>query len=136
MIKLKKFEILKTSKHSFLCYVPRWGDENDWFYVLAVNSHPEHSVFHGYEIYGFGKTAEEALLKGVGSLTEAALNGISFESMKDLSFPELIDIFQKKEGDISESIHQLFISDKDKEYGPDQPMSICIEDGKAYPLVC
>lgn len=135
MIKLEKQEYKKLSENCYLCYVPKWGDENDWLYVVAVYClHSQMGKIDDKEldIYGFGKTVEDALLMAVSQLCEAGLRGISFSVLDDFKFSNILDIISRKEGYLSLPEGDVLpIRDGERDLGN---MSILIQDNKAWPL--
>lgn len=139
MINLEKFTYKKLSKYSYLCYIPRWGDENDFMYVVCVNSYPKCGN-DDYEIYGYGKNSEEALLMAVGELASAGTKGLSLEYLKDLTLPELAKMIGENEGCLASSTKQPLanIEGQGSDLGSlskDSTFHVSIDKDGAWPLM-
>jgi len=135
MIKLEKNEYIKLCDHGYLCYVNRWGTKDDYYYIIAVDSFPKCRDINQLEVYGYGKTIEEALISGICSLIKSGIKSLPLHMIKIMNYIEIIEHINKEMGMIHCSETKLIIHDEKNEYGPDQEMSITIEDNKAYPIL-
>ncbi len=138
MITLNKNEFIKLSKNSYLCYCQKWGSE-ELYYMVAVKTCEIKD--NELEIFGWGKTYEEALLMSVCQLSESGMKGINFSYLKDMNVMEMIECIENESWTLENPERQIpaDLSEIDEErracMAKDQSFVITIEENKCYPLM-
>jgi hypothetical protein len=138
MIKLEKNKFLKINEYCYLSYTNRWGSENEFFYFVSIICDGNLNSMWGQSIFGYGETAEEALIMAMDNLVKKSLKSIPISYAKDHTLCEIIDYINKNEGGI-ERPDTLIVIDKTNseywDYADDQDFSITIDGDNAWPLV-
>ena len=127
MITLEKDRFFKINKNCYLCFIPI--NEDEYKYVIAINSHPSCLEVSGLEIYGYGNNCHEAMLMAIGNLANLANQAIPFDYLVDLTIPELFDLIKNKEGCLPNSL--INIESKENEGFGSSTLSVNLVKNKA-----
>ncbi len=133
-MKIEKDKSIKISENCYICYIPTNEEKSKYVYALCVNNKPEYLDYHGYEIYGYGESMEEALLMAVGELTQAALKGICID---DLHGEDVLDFMKRvinKKGDICSPDVRLTFTYKEDDKPKKTSIRVNIEGNDCVPL--
>lgn len=124
---MKKNSFKQLNENCGIAYIQEWGKENDeyWYVVYVKGSRWDESAG---EVWGKGKTLEEAMEEAIKNLVNNGLKSFPLCYCKDISLQEFIKFCRDKEGFLSDLPYEVMpIKDRGQ-------TSVIIHEGEAYPF--
>jgi hypothetical protein len=99
---MNKNEYRKISDQCGIASIQEWGNKNgEWWYVVYVQTSHWDNEGVG-EVFGKGKTIEEALIQAVKNLVFCGRKALPFSYLKDIDIRDFIETLQEEKGCIGE----------------------------------